>query len=113
MVTSTAEAEYISLSDGSKMLIWMMNLLKEMGVDYSKPIIYVDNQAAINIARDRASSKRSKHIDVKYHHVRELFESELVDIQYVNTNEMLADCFTKILTGSKFVESRQKILKSD
>ena len=87
-----------------------MRLLDEMKINHEKPIAYVDNQSAISIARDRTSSKRSKHMDIRYHYIRELIEEGLVDIKYVETKNMLADSLTKTLTGKKFMDARYRLL---
>ena len=55
----------------------------------------MDNQGAIVIANDPMSNKRTKHIDIRYHYVRERVEAQDIVPQYLNTEEMAADCLTK------------------
>lgn len=109
---STVEAEYISLSDGLKEVLWMKSMLEELGLDefVGKPCsVYVDNQGAISLASDKITSRRSKHIDIKYHFVREKVENGEVCLKYVSTQENLADILTKPLTGIRTRELSKKM----
>ena len=60
-------------------------------------MLYVDNQAAIILTETVKSQERSKHIDIKYHHVRSLVERQELTIQYVASKENIADVLTKAL----------------
>lgn len=57
----------------------------------------VDNESAISLAKNPDSHKRSKHIDVRYHYIREQVDKKIVEISYINTKEQLADILTKAL----------------
>lgn len=69
---STAEAEYIALSHGAKEAVWLRQFLTELNIDCNAFTIFVDNQAAIQLASNAEHHKRSKHIDVRYHYIRDL-----------------------------------------
>lgn len=104
VATSTTEAEYISLCEASKQVKWLRSLLYELEIDsVNKPTtLYGDNQAAIYLTKDPRYQARTKHIDVRYHFIRELVEKAVVQLAYCPTKDMLADGLTKPLKGSRF-----------
>ena len=68
-----------------------------------------DNTGAIKLGHNAKFHKRTKHIDIKYHYIRELVENNKIRILYINTKEQLADPLTKITTGRILSEWREKI----
>lgn len=73
------------------------------------PIMYVDNQSTIKLIKNPEFHKRSKHIEVKYHFVRQLYEEEVFVLQYIHTNEQIADICTKPLSKTSFERMRDKL----
>lgn len=69
----------------------------------------MDNQSAIRLVKNPEFHKRTKHIDVRYHFIREKFEENLFRLQYVDTEEQYADFFTKPLPKDRFEKLRQKL----
>lgn len=105
---STAEAEYVSLSEATSEIIWVNNVLLDLSIDIPKPIVlYEDNQSAIKIATAQAS--KAKHIDIRYHFVREKIEDNFVKLEYIESNSQIADILTKPLSGSNFQCMREKL----
>ena len=100
---STAEAEYIALSEATQEAIWLQRLLTDIGVPLKGPtVIHEDNQGAFAIARNPVAHARTKHIDIRYHFVREGIQNGAVDLTYVPTDEMVADILTKPLPKHRF-----------
>ena len=96
ITTSSTEAEYVALMDAVKEALWFKRLARELGFP-QKPIrIYVDNKGAIDIACNQRTSMRTKHIDLKYHWVREQVEAGHVQLIHVAGTENISD----ILIGS-------------
>jgi hypothetical protein len=94
------ESEYIAASDASREVIWLRRLLFELGEEQTNPTrLLCDNESAISLTRNPESHKRSKHIDVRYHFIREQIFKKTIEISYVNTREQLADAFTKAIDG--------------
>lgn len=96
---STTEAEYMACADASRHLSWLHSFL--FGVFILPPgptTVYLDNTSAIANAMGESIKSRSKHIDRRYHYVRELVESGKVTIKQASTKEMLADHLTKPLS---------------
>ncbi|KAG7529891.1 hypothetical protein FFLO_05339 [Filobasidium floriforme] len=97
---SSTEAEYIALDSTLREAIWWRSFTTELGMGSDEPtLLYEDNQACIKLAQNPIAHARSKHIDVKYHAIREAVESKAVTLQYLSTSDMVADCMTKPLNG--------------
>lgn len=94
---STAEAEYYALSECAKEAIWLQRLLLDLGSANVMLTLRCDNQAAIAMVKNPVNHARGKHIDLRVHFVRELFESGQFALEYVNTTENAADVMTKPL----------------
>lgn len=102
---SSTEAEYIALSTAAKEAVYLRRLLKEIGcLDQDKIVLLGDNISAQHIAKNPVHHKRTKHIDIKYHFVREKVESKEIELKYVSTNENVADIFTKGLGKQRHYE---------
>ena len=108
---STAEAEYMSLSEATQEAIYLRQLLNELGYRQTEPtIIYIDNQSAIKIAENPVQHQRTKHIDIKHHFIRSSVEKKDIVLQYLPTNEMPADILTKSLPGPQFNKLKATII---
>ena len=110
--TSTPEAEYVAIAHGLKELLWVYQLLLTMGVSIRLPItILEDNQACIQIADNPVSQRRTRHIDVRFHFIRDYVEDGTVKLKYCITKDMLADIMTKTMSRPEFQRLRAKIIK--
>ena len=104
---STCEDEYVVASSSVCEAIWLKNLLKEF--DHSQEesiIIYVDNKSAIELSKNPVQHGRSKHIDMKYHFLRDYVKKKVAKLQYCNTEEQVANIFTKALPVDRFKRLR-------
>jgi transposase InsO family protein len=107
---SSCEAEYIASANAACQGIWLSRLLGELlGTQAPKVKLLVDNKAAISLSKNPVHHDRSKHIDTRYHFIRDCVDRGEVDIDHVSTNEQLADILTKALGRVKFVELRQQL----
>ncbi|RVW83831.1 Retrovirus-related Pol polyprotein from transposon RE1 [Vitis vinifera] len=99
---SSAEAEYRAMALATCELIWLRHLLQELrfGKDEQMKLI-CDNQAALHIASNPVFHERTKHIEVDCHFIREKIASGCVATSFVNSNDQLADIFTKSLRGPR------------
>lgn len=99
---SSCEAEYVALSHCVTECIYLSQLLKDLIENDVYPmIIYEDNQACIKIATT-LENKRSKHIDVRHHFIRDCVKDKRIELRYISTNEQQADLLTKALSVTKF-----------
>jgi hypothetical protein len=95
---STMEAELFAINDCAKEVVFFRKLSSEFyGTNNEPTIIYEDNTSCRDIIRNPITSWRTKHIEVEYFYVRELYDKKIVDIQLVSTNLQLADILTKSL----------------
>ena len=99
---SSTEAEYIAGALATNESIWLRRLLSEIEQTQSDPtILNTDNQASISLARNPVFHKATKHIEIRYHHMRYSFESGIIVPTYVSTNDQVADILTKPLSKEK------------
>ena len=101
VAASTTEAEFISVAQAVKEALWLRVLLADLGIVVNTFQIKGDNQSALKLLKNPVSSMRFMHIHVVYHSARERVARREVEFSYVNTNEMLADMFTKPVPGNK------------
>ena len=99
---SSMEAEYIALADAAKEGIWLNRIEKEIFPENTpKVILLEDNQSTIKTAKNEIVNERSKHIDVRYHFIRENVRANNLEICYCPTDQMVADALTKPLGRTK------------
>ena len=107
---STVEAGYMALSVATQEAIWLRHLQEELGVTNTGPtLIFEDNQGAISMAKNPVFHKRTKHVQIRYHFVREAVEQGTITLEYCQTDDMLADSFTKALAHDQFEKLRAGI----
>jgi transposase InsO family protein len=107
VASSSCEAEYTAAFESSKEAIWLRMVLTSINLPPSGPTtILCDNNAAINLSEDPSLHQRVKHVDIKYHFLRERVQSKEIKLSYVNTNDNIADIFTKALDKIKFKRLR-------
>ncbi len=86
-------------------------VLSELGLDYVDPIIlHMDSQSAMALAKNPTHHKRSKHIDIKYHWLREyIFKNNSVEFVHCATGDMVADVVTKALAANSHEKHARNI----
>nr|GEV83146.1 retrotransposon protein, putative, unclassified [Tanacetum cinerariifolium] len=94
---SSTEAEYIALFGCYTQILWMRSQLTDYGLGFNKIPMYCDNKSAIAICCNNVQHSRSKHIDIRYHFIKEQVENWVIELYFVNTEYQLADLFTKAL----------------
>ena len=99
VAVSTMEAEYMAAFGAIQELIWIKGVLGEIGFNYIDPItLYMDSKSAMSLAKNPTHHKRSKHIDIKYHWLREHTDEEgTIHLEHCGTEDMVADVLTKAL----------------
>ncbi|GJV49640.1 retrovirus-related pol polyprotein from transposon TNT 1-94 [Tanacetum coccineum] len=96
-VISSTEAEYIALSRCCSQVLWMRSQLTDYGFGVNKIPMYCDNKSAIAICCNNVQHSRSKHIDIRFHFIKEHVENGVIELYFVNMEYQLADIFTKPL----------------
>nr|GEX91851.1 copia protein [Tanacetum cinerariifolium] len=97
IVMSLAKAEYVALSTSCTQVMWMRTQLKDYGFDYNKIPLYYDYQSAIAISCNPVQLSHTKHINVRYHFIKEQVKRGIIELYFVRTEYQLADMFTKAL----------------
>ncbi|GJR69104.1 retrovirus-related pol polyprotein from transposon TNT 1-94 [Tanacetum coccineum] len=94
---SSTEAEYIALSGCCAQVLWMRSQLTNYGFGFNKIPMYCDNKSVIALCCNNVQHSRSKHIDIRFHFIKEHVENGVIELYFVNTEYQLADIFTKAL----------------
>jgi hypothetical protein len=107
---STTEAEYVALSEAARKTKFIQKVLKSLNFEVDLPIkMFVDNVGTIFLANNRNASDGTKHVDIRYHFVREMIDIGFIEIVFVPTDENIADIFTKNLDSKKFKNFQMKL----
>lgn len=107
---STTEAEYMAASQAAKEIIWIKTLFRELlNVTEIPATLYMDNQSAIQLIKNPVYHKRTKHIDVRYHHLRDQYEDKAFSLEFVSSKDQQADMFTKPLPRLTFQHQCQAL----
>jgi hypothetical protein len=106
---STAEAEYIAAGACCAQILWLKHQLEDYNIKISGIPIYCDNTSAISLTQNTTSHSRTKHIEIKHHFIRDHVEKGNVMIEYVHTDNQIADIFTKPLSEVRFSTLRAEL----
>jgi hypothetical protein len=107
---STTEAEYAAMSEAVREVKFIYQVLQTMNFQVSLPIkVNVDNIGASFLAENKNTSERTKHVDVRYHFVREMMDENFLNVKFVPTDQNIADIFTKNLDNKKFEYFQKKL----
>ena len=107
---STTEAEYVACSEVVKEVLFILQLLKHLQVELQLPIrVHVDNIGAIFLAENQNSSDRTKHVDTRYHFVRQYIKDGTVLIEFVRSHDNDSDIFTKNTTSEVHHRHSEKL----
>ena len=99
---STIEAEYVAASEACKEAIWLGRLVIDLGIKGETPMLHCD----IQLARNPVFHSKTKHVDVKYHFIREMLEDKQIQLVKVHLSDNPADLLTKELPGESFAHCR-------
>jgi hypothetical protein len=107
---SSAEAEYVAGTSAACQAVWMRRILKDLMHNQEEPTtIYCDNKSTIALSKNHVFHKKTKHIDTRYHFIRELVNNGELILQHCRSNEQLADIFTKALAQDQFEYLREAL----
>jgi hypothetical protein len=98
---SSSEAEYVAISKAAQQAVWLKGVLLELGIDLPYITLHADSRSGIAMTQQHTSHERTKHIAVRYHHVRELVREGVVKIVWVEGRHNWADMLTKIVQPVK------------
>jgi hypothetical protein len=105
---STTEAEFVAATSCACQAIWLRRILEEIQFkQQGATSIYCDNSSTIKLSRNPVLHGRSKHIDVKYHFLRDLAKDEVINLIFCKSEDQVADIFTKPLKTPLFHKLRE------
>jgi hypothetical protein len=111
---SSAEAEYMSISQTAAELKWFISFSTELNLLTNKTaVLFCDNQSAIAISENDKSHNRTKHIDIRHHFVRDLVKSKQIELKWIESNQQQADILTKSLSVKQFESLRLKLMSDE
>nr|GEV76294.1 hypothetical protein [Tanacetum cinerariifolium] len=104
---SSCESEFIAATAATCQALWLTNLVKELtGRDVAPITLFVDNKSAIALMMNSVFHGRRKHINIRFHFIRECVERGEIIVEYVRSKDQRADIFTKALAPARFTEMR-------
>ena len=106
---SSTEAEYMAMASSARQVMWVKSLYKEIGRNDEVIPIYADNQGAIFMSQNLVTNSKSKHIDLRYHYIRERILDGAIKPFYVEGSKNTADIFMKNLGHEKFSKFRKDL----
>ena len=109
VATSTTEAEYVVAASCCSQLLWMKATLRDFGLSFGRIPLLVDSTSAISVAKNPVLHSRTKHIDVRFHFLRDHYEKGDIDLVHLTTQNQLADIFTKPLGFGVFARLRGEL----
>nr|CAD1840712.1 unnamed protein product [Ananas comosus var. bracteatus] len=105
---SSSEAEYIAVTGGTCQAIWLRRILCDIKQNQTdQTVIYCDNQSTIAMIKNPVHQNRTKHIEIRYHFIRDQLANDNIVLKHCSTDQQLADIFTKSLPVEKFVWCRE------
>lgn len=105
---STTEAEFYALAETVKEVQWIVQLLRDFKIYLTEPVVIeADSQSCIKFVENEKFSNRTKHIDVRYHFVKEVIGTKLIELKHCPTEFNIADMLTKPLAGTKIKALRE------
>jgi hypothetical protein len=112
---SSTEAEIVGVYDVTPQMVWTTQFLESQGFQINRTILHQDNTSSILIERNgrQSSTKRTRHMNVRFFYIKELVDSGMITIEHCPTSHMLADFFTKPLQDHQFRKLRDQIMNLD
>ncbi|GJX96613.1 retrovirus-related pol polyprotein from transposon TNT 1-94, partial [Tanacetum coccineum] len=99
---SSTKADYIALSGCCSQILWTRSQLTDYGFKFNKIPLYCDNKSVIALCCNNVQHSRAKHIDIRYHFIKDQVKNGIVELYFVRTEYQLANIFTKPLPRERF-----------
>ncbi|GJW23667.1 putative ribonuclease H-like domain-containing protein, partial [Tanacetum coccineum] len=109
MATSTTEAEYVAAANCCGQVLWIQNQMLDYGFNFMNTKIYIDNESTICIVKNPIFHSKTKHIEIRYHFIRDAYEKKLIQVLKIHTDDNVADLLTKAFDVSR-IEANKLVL---
>ncbi|KAI7954364.1 hypothetical protein MJO28_004764 [Puccinia striiformis f. sp. tritici] len=107
---SSAEGEYVALTECNQDLLWVANVLEEITTIKPKLTLFTDNQSSMQIAKNPIYHHGTRHMNFRYHFIRDHIETNKISLKYIPSTNLQTDLLTKNLTGNKTSEHTTRLL---
>jgi ribonuclease HI len=104
---SSTEAEYMALSEAVQEALWLIKIFADLGWDIKPVTLYEDNMSCMELTKNNKQHQRTKHIDIRYHFVRDAIKKKDIRMEYIETKEQVADMMTKPLTNALLTKFKE------
>jgi hypothetical protein len=99
----TTKAEYCTLLEGAKEIVWLRRLSIELEIGDDAPTkLYINNQSSMKLVKNLVLHAKTKHKEISYHYIRERVQDGIVKINYISIHEQIVDLLTKLLSKIHF-----------
>ncbi|GJS71215.1 putative ribonuclease H-like domain-containing protein [Tanacetum coccineum] len=102
VATSTIEAEYVAAANCCGQVLWIQNQMLDYRFNFMNTKIYIDNESTICIVKNPVSHSKTKHIEIRHHFIRDVYEKKLIQVLKIHTDDNVADLLTKAFDVSRF-----------
>ncbi|GKA37505.1 putative ribonuclease H-like domain-containing protein [Tanacetum coccineum] len=102
MANSTTEAEYVVAANCCGQVLWIQNQMMDYGFNFMNTRIHIDNESTISVIKNPVAHSRTKHIEIRFHFIRDCYEKRLIEVIKIHTDSNVADLLTKGFDVSRF-----------
>ncbi|GJS62478.1 hypothetical protein Tco_0657262 [Tanacetum coccineum] len=102
MANSTTEAEYVAAAHCCGQVLWIQNQMMDYGFNFMNTKIHIDNESTISVIKNHVAHSRTKHIEIRFHFIRDCYEKRLIEVIKIHTNSNVADLLTKGFDVTRF-----------
>ncbi|GKC09340.1 hypothetical protein Tco_1000950 [Tanacetum coccineum] len=95
MANSTTEAEYVAAANCCGQVLWIQNQMMDYGFNFMNTKIHIDNESTISVIKNLVAHSRTKHIEIRFHFIRDCYEKRLIEVIKIHTDHNVADLLTK------------------
>ncbi|GJT53126.1 hypothetical protein Tco_0988180 [Tanacetum coccineum] len=102
VANSTTEAEYVAAANCCGQVLWIQNQMMDYGFNFLNTKIHIDNESTISVIKNPVAHSRTKHIEIRFHFIRDCYEKRLIEVIKIHTDSNVADLLTKGFDVTKF-----------
>ncbi|GJR82685.1 hypothetical protein Tco_0153470 [Tanacetum coccineum] len=95
VANSTTEAEYVAAANCCGQVLWIQNQMMDYGFNFMNTKIHIDNESTISVIKNPVAHSRTKHIEIRFHFIRDCYEKRLIEVIKIHTDHNVADLLTK------------------
>jgi hypothetical protein len=107
---STTEAEYVATASCCSQILWIVHTMRDFGVSFERVHLMCDNTSDISVAKNLIFHKKMRHVERRYHFLRDHVEKGDIEMRYIDTERQLTDIFTKPLDSSRFADLQGELV---